>query len=212
MKSCSIVAAPAVGLLVLACAWPASAGTMDGQAARYAGQVRGHRTALGVATRHAKPEQRSMAAPANADASASATASSTGGTGVGSQGQSMTVDNHARAAPSPAIAPALTGSNDTCMGSASIGAAGMAFGLSLGTTYTDENCMMLKNARELWNMGFRGAAIARMCMDERNRQALETSGVPCPAAAGERTDAGVERERNESSIREAVSSRGERVR
>jgi hypothetical protein len=57
----------------------------------------------------------------------------------------------------------------------------MAFGLSLGKTYTDENCMMLKNARELWNMGYRGAAIARLCMDERNREALQMSGVNCPA-------------------------------
>jgi hypothetical protein len=49
-------------------------------------------------------------------------------------------------------------------------------------------------------------------MDERNRQALETSGVACPAPAGERTAAAGEGERGEGSIRDAVSSRGQRVR
>lgn len=41
---------------------------------------------------------------------------------------------------------------------------------------------MLKNAREMWNMGFRGAALARMCMDTRNRSALEATGIACPVS------------------------------
>jgi len=84
------------------------------------------------------------------------------------------------------------------MGSTSMGAAALAFGLSFGTTYTDDNCMMLKNARELWNMGFRGAAIARMCMDERNRQALDATGVTCPTLVSERE----KRDAAEASLRE----------
>lgn len=204
MNRSSIVAAPAFGLLVLVCALPANAGTFDGDAAR---QVRSHRPHSPAAmSRHAKPQPRSGPARIDADASASATASSEGGIGMASQGQSLTVDNHARASASTAIAPALTGSNDTCMGSTSIGASGMAFGLSFGRTYTDDNCTMLKNSRELWNMGFRGAAVARMCMDERNRQAMETSGVPCPAPAVERV------EPRPASIREAVSPHSQPVR
>lgn len=76
--------------------------------------------------------------------------------------------------------PALTSSNDTCMGSVtgSVNVAG--FGGSLGSTYKDVNCVMLKNARELWNMGMRGAALARMCMDADNRDALEITGFECP--------------------------------
>jgi hypothetical protein len=125
----------------------------------------------------AAPRARSQGSQSNTSSS-EAVASSQGGIGVGSQ--SLVVDNHARAPASSAIAPPLTSSNDTCMGSASVGAAGVTFGLSLGKTYVDENCMMLKNSRELWNMGYRGAAIARMCMDARNREALELSGVRCP--------------------------------
>jgi len=205
MSKSSIVAAHAVGLLVLLCALPAGAATTEGDAAPHARQ-RSHRTPGGTAKKR-EVEHQPGSRSAQADANASASASSEGGVGMASQGQSLTVDNHARGAVSSAVAPALTGSNDTCMGSASVGAMGVAFGLSFGTTYTDDNCMMLKNSRELWNMGFRGAAVARMCMDERNRQALESSGVSCPAAAGES-----EPQRRDTSIRDAVSSNAQPVR
>lgn len=76
--------------------------------------------------------------------------------------------------------PPLVSSNDTCMGSVS-GAVNVAgFGGAFGTTFKDENCVMLKNSRELWNMGMRGAALARMCMDADNREALEMTGFKCP--------------------------------
>lgn len=77
-------------------------------------------------------------------------------------------------------APAITTSNDTCMGSTSAGAAFVGTGLTFGTTWTDKNCLMLKNSRELWNMGMRAAAMARMCMDKNNREALELTGFVCP--------------------------------
>lgn len=187
MNSGSIVAAVALGLSALVSTLPAqAAGSGDGDSS-HARQTRGQqRTAAPGSARQGR-QQPANGSQANVGATSTATSASEGGIGVGSQGQSLTVDNHARAAASTAIAPPLTSSNDTCMGSASIGATGMAFGLSLGTTYTDENCMMLKNSRELWNMGFRGAAIARMCMDQRNRQALEASGVTCPATAAATT-------------------------
>jgi len=183
MKIHSFVASSAIGLLTWACAVPAGAWTVhsDGpSAARPA-----HSRKASTAAPRSRADQRPLSASSGkADASAGATATSQGGTGVGSQGQSLSIDSHASAPASSAIAPALTSSNDTCMGSASVGAAGVAFGLSFGSSYTDDNCMMLKNARELWNMGFRGAAVARMCMDERNRRALEISGVPCPPVDG----------------------------
>jgi hypothetical protein len=77
-------------------------------------------------------------------------------------------------------APALTSSNDTCMGSTSGGVAVAGFGFSLGSTWTDKNCTMLKNSRELWNMGMRAASMARMCMDSENHEALELTGFTCP--------------------------------
>ena len=76
--------------------------------------------------------------------------------------------------------PPLTTSNDTCMGSSSVGASGVGFGLSIGSTWTDKNCTMLKNSRELWNMGMKAAAFARLCMDDDNKEALEITGFVCP--------------------------------
>lgn len=123
----------------------------------------------------------------NSNSTSTATSNSSGGMGVGSQGQSLTIDSHAvyqaqeRNPVATAVAPAIISSNDTCMGSTSIAGAAASFGFSAGTTWTDENCVMLKNSREMWNMGFKGSALARMCMDPLNKEAFEATGINCPA-------------------------------
>jgi hypothetical protein len=71
------------------------------------------------------------------------------------------------------------------MGSTAVGASAVSFGVSFGSTWTDSNCLMLKNSREMWNMGFKGAALARLCMDDLNRESLEATGINCPS--GRRT-------------------------
>ena len=76
--------------------------------------------------------------------------------------------------------PALATSNDTCMGSSSGSVNGPGFGLSIGGTWSDTNCKLLKNSRELWNMGMKAAAMALMCTDAANRDALEITGFECP--------------------------------
>ncbi|MDB5772816.1 MAG: hypothetical protein JWM42_3190 [Burkholderia sp.] len=140
-------------------------------------------------TQPVKFETGPVTAKSNSRSTARASSSSRGGAaqGVGSQGQSTSIDSHAtyqaqaRNPVSSALAPAITSSNDTCMGSTSIGASAVSFGFSAGSTWTDENCVMLKNSRELWNMGFKGAALARLCMDPQNKEALESTGITCPA-------------------------------
>ncbi|MFC6283074.1 MULTISPECIES: hypothetical protein [Polaromonas] len=79
--------------------------------------------------------------------------------------------------------PNLTTSNDTCMGSSSGSVNGPGFGLSMGSTWSDTNCKLLKNSRELWNMGMKAAAMALMCTDAANREALEITGYECPQTA-----------------------------
>ena len=76
--------------------------------------------------------------------------------------------------------PNLTTSNDTCMGSTSGSINGPGFGIGLGSTWTDDNCVMLKNSRELWNMGMKAASMALMCTDIRTRRALQVTGFNCP--------------------------------
>ena len=82
--------------------------------------------------------------------------------------------------------PPLTTSNDTCMGSSSGGVNGPGFGISVGSTWTDNNCKILKNSRELWNMGMKAASLALMCSDALNREALEITGFECPQSARDR--------------------------
>jgi len=157
-------------------------------------------SAQGMALRTSPVQPRSAslsAGPASAtthsNSTSTANSTSRGGAalGVGSQGQSLSIDSHAvyqaqaRNPVATAVSPPLTSSNDTCMGSTSIGGSAVSFGFSAGTTWTDENCVMLKNAREIWNMGFRGAALARLCMDKRNREAFELTGINCPVSSQE---------------------------
>lgn len=91
-------------------------------------------------------------------------------------------DHQLRNTPNVATA-ALTSSNDTCMGSVSAGGSGPGFSIAVGSTYKDSNCVMLKNSRELWNMGFKAAAVALMCTDSSNKEALELTGYVCPQTA-----------------------------
>lgn len=58
----------------------------------------------------------------------------------------------------------------------------MSFGFSVGTTWTDSNCIMLKNARELRAQGHVKAAKARLCMNDDNAMAFQLAGNPCPGA------------------------------
>ena len=114
---------------------------------------------------------------------ASSTISGTTGQDIHYSG-SQTVRN------TPSVSgPSLVSSNDTCMGAASGSANVPGFGLSLGKTYTDSNCVMLKNSRELWNMGMKGAALALMCTDPANKDALELTGFECPQTARAKKEA-----------------------
>ena len=76
--------------------------------------------------------------------------------------------------------PPLTTSNDTCMGSTSASANGAGFGVSFGSTWTDDHCKRLKMSRELWNKGMKAASLAMDCMDPGARSALEMTGTKCP--------------------------------
>lgn len=124
--------------------------------------------------------------PANTTSAQTVAVTSTGTEAVTTNG-STSSDNTVRNVPN-VNAPPLVSSNDTCMGSASAGLGIVGTGISFGKTYEDKNCIMLKNSRELWNMGMRGAAMARMCMDKLNREALEMTGFVCPQTEREKAN------------------------
>lgn len=84
--------------------------------------------------------------------------------------------------PPSAISPQFSsGSNsDLC----TIGVAGAVqtqiLGISAGTTYTEENCIRLKNAKTLYDMGMKVAAVSVMCQDSKIFDAMNHAGTPCP--------------------------------
>jgi hypothetical protein len=82
-----------------------------------------------------------------------------------------------------AYAAPLVSGEDTCMGSSSIGAQAVSFGLSIGTTWQDDNCRRLKNSRQMVALGYHRAATALMCVDADVEAAMARAGTPCPNAA-----------------------------
>jgi len=103
--------------------------------------------------------------------------------------------------PPSAISPTINTSNsDLC----TFGVAGaiqtQILGISTGTQFTDENCERLKNAKTLYDMGMKVAAVSLMCQDQRVFDAMMHAGTPCPyngmigdaAKAGWASDSGEE--------------------
>jgi hypothetical protein len=83
--------------------------------------------------------------------------------------------------PPSAITPTMNISNsDLC----TVGVAGAVqtqiLGISMGTTHRDMNCEKLKNAKTLYDMGMKVAAVSVMCQDKRIFDAMMMAGTPCP--------------------------------
>jgi len=83
--------------------------------------------------------------------------------------------------PPTTVAPGLAAAGiETCLGSASGGLSLMGGGFTFGTTKVDEGCTIRLLARQLFAFGFKTAALALMCQDDRVAVAMQTAGTPCP--------------------------------
>ena len=103
--------------------------------------------------------------------------------------------------PPSAISPSLGGSNsDSC----TVGVAGAVqtqiLGISAGTTTRDLNCERLKNAKTLYDMGMKVAAVSVLCQDLRVFDAMIMAGTPCPYNGIIGTDAKIAWENDEGAI------------
>ena len=84
--------------------------------------------------------------------------------------------------PPSAIAPQFsTGNNsDLC----TIGAGGAVqtqiLGISIGGTYTESHCQMLKASAALMRAGMKVAAVSVLCQDPKIFAGMEAAGTPCP--------------------------------
>ena len=93
-----------------------------------------------------------------------------GGLGVGVGGtiiskSSVPADQTVKNVPSIG-APGLTAAGlETCLGSVSGGGAFVGTGFSFGTTIPDPGCAARLDARTLWSMGLKKAAVARLCLN-----------------------------------------------
>jgi len=83
--------------------------------------------------------------------------------------------------PSSAISPSINSSNsDLCTVGVSGAVQTQILGISGGQTVRDLNCERLKNAKTLYDMGMKVAAVSVMCGDPRVFSAMEMAGTPCP--------------------------------
>lgn len=114
----------------------------------------------------------------HATSNSNASAQAQGGAGGQGGNSSNSVNVNNQVAASSAIAPSLTSDPDTCMGSTSAGAQGVGFGLSLGSTWKDEECVRRKNARLLYNMGLPNVAVTVMCNNKEVYDAIQNGDAP----------------------------------
>ena len=84
--------------------------------------------------------------------------------------------------PPSAISPQFSSGNNSDL--CTIGVAGAVqtqiLGISAGTTFTEENCIRLKNSKVLYDMGMKVAAVSVMCQDKKVFDAMMNAGTPCP--------------------------------
>ena len=89
------------------------------------------------------------------------------------------------------VAPGLAAAGlETCLGSVSGGGSFVGTGFSFGTTIPDPGCAARLDARTLWSMGLKKAAVARLClngdiyraMPEVCDQYLPPAPAPVPTA------------------------------
>ena len=71
------------------------------------------------------------------------------------------------------FAPGLAAAGlETCLGSVSGGGAFLGTGLSFGSTIPDPGCAARLDARTLWSMGLKKAAVARLCLNPEIDRAM----------------------------------------
>jgi len=120
--------------------------------------------------------------------SSSEATSGQGGTGVGvaaiTTNSTVPADQTVKNVPG-VVAPGLAAAGlETCLGSVSGGGAFVGTGFSFGTTVPDPGCAARLDARTLWSMGLKKAAVARLCLNPDIYRAMpEVCGQYLPQPA-----------------------------
>ena len=94
--------------------------------------------------------------------------------------ETTTINQKGMPVPS-AMAPSMSAfSQDVCAvpvsGAGNVG----VFSISGGTVLLDQNCVKIKLAKTLNDLGLKVAAVSVLCQDPKVWDAMEMSGSPCP--------------------------------
>jgi hypothetical protein len=93
----------------------------------------------------------------------------------------LTSETTVKSPPPSAMSPTINNSNsDLCTVGMSGAVQTQILGISIGTTTRDMNCERLKNAKVLYDMGMKVAAVSVLCMDKRVFESMLNAGTPCP--------------------------------
>ncbi len=83
--------------------------------------------------------------------------------------------------PPSAISPSINASNsDLCTVGISGAVQTSIIGISTGQAYTDRDCSRRKDAKILYDMGMKVAAVSLMCESHSVHSSMKKSGTPCP--------------------------------
>jgi len=83
--------------------------------------------------------------------------------------------------PPSAISPSINSANsDLCTTGVTGAVQTQILGISAGKMVRDMNCEKLKNAKVLYDMGMKVAAVALMCQTRSVYDAMKFAGTPCP--------------------------------
>ena len=97
----------------------------------------------------------------------------------------LTSTTTVKSPPASAMAPSINSSNsDLCTVGVSGAVQTQILGISAGKTVRDMNCERLKNAKTLYDMGLRVAAVSVLCEDSRVHRSMLRAGSPCPVNNG----------------------------
>ena len=100
---------------------------------------------------------------------------SNGGTIVNQAGAPSNTTTTIKTTPN-LYAPNVSSSGiDTCLGASSGGLSILGLGVTGGSTWTDQNCVMLKQVKLLAEIGLKDAAVVRLMQDPAMRDALLTA-------------------------------------
>jgi hypothetical protein len=135
------------------------------------GQVQGQFTNVDVSNR------------IGADSRAAAASFAAGGIGVSGASSGGSTSNVDFNITSPKNTPAVFSGNvyptAPCMGSSTVGGAGVGFGFSVGSSWTDDECGIRETARSFAGMGMKEDSLAILCT---SKYAAAAPSCPKPVA------------------------------